>query len=186
MATQRASIEVGQPIRSVLDQWTQFAGTLKYMEGAGELQREDQSTLPDITDHEPARRIRWESMSGDRKGGVVQFTPVGEDRTCIELEVDFGPDDVADDGAQYLATDGQHIETDLQSFRDFIENGPDNSGEIGVLSASTPGGMPLDSSDGQDSESCEADSSDNNHRGVLSASTPGGMPLTDDEADRDS
>src|SRR5215218_11231923 len=100
MASIEKSIEVGVPVRTAYDQWTQFEDFPQFMEGVESVTQLDDRRLhwvaeiagtrrewdAEIVDQEPDRRIAWRSIDGTPNGGVVTFEPDG-DRTRVNLDL---------------------------------------------------------------------------------------------------
>ena len=135
MPTVNKSIEVNVPVRIAYDQWTQFEEFPRFMEGVEAAQQLDDKRLhwrakiagkveewdAEIVEQVPDRVISWRSTSGARNQGTVRFTPLGDNKTRIELEMHWEPKDVTERVGDVLGADDLRIQGDLERFKKFIE-----------------------------------------------------------------
>ena len=119
MSTVEKSIEVGVPLRTAYDQWTQFERFPQFTGGVEQVQQLDDKRLhwkaeiagverewdAEIVDQEPDERVSWRSTSGAKNDGTVSFASVGTDKTQVTLCLDFEPEGFAE-----------------KAFKEFIEN----------------------------------------------------------------
>jgi uncharacterized membrane protein len=136
VSTINESIEVGVPVRTAYDQWTQFEEFPKFMEGVESVTQIDDTRLhwvaniagqrreweAKITHQEPDTRIAWEAIEGIPNAGVVTFEPAGRDRARINLELDYDPETFVEKAGDFTGAIKARVKGDLQRFKDFIES----------------------------------------------------------------
>jgi uncharacterized membrane protein len=130
------SIEVGSPLSTVYNQWTQFEEFPRFMEGVKEVRQLDDQRLhwvaeiagkekewtAKITDQIPDHRIAWQSEAGEYTSGAVDFDSVSPDRTRVTLELAYDPKGFVEHAGDAVGIVSRRIEKDLDHFKDFIEN----------------------------------------------------------------
>jgi uncharacterized membrane protein len=137
------SIEVGVPVRTAYNQWTQFEEFPRFMEGVESVQQLDDRRLhwraeiggkavewdASIVEQVPDKRIAWRSTSGAKNAGVVTFHRLADDRTRIMLQVDYEPEGALETAGDWLGVVTRRTAGDLERFRDFIESRGTETGE---------------------------------------------------------
>jgi ribosome-associated toxin RatA of RatAB toxin-antitoxin module len=107
------TIEVGRPLRTVYNQWTQFEDFPEFMAGVKEVRQIDDTHVhwhaeiwgkdkewdAEIVEQVPDQCIAWRSTSGAYNAGTVRFEPLGPDRTCVRLEMTYEPEGVVENVA---------------------------------------------------------------------------------------
>jgi uncharacterized membrane protein len=135
MATIEQSVEVGQPLRTVYNQWTQFEEFPRFMEGVEEVRQLDDTHLhwtaeiggqrrewdAEITEQKPDERIAWRSREGAENAGVVTFHRIDDASTKVMLQLEFDPDGVVEQVADKLGVIERRAAGDLERFREYIE-----------------------------------------------------------------
>ncbi|HEY7623797.1 MAG TPA: SRPBCC family protein [Candidatus Limnocylindria bacterium] len=135
MPSVKKSIDVDVPVRVAYDQWTQFEEFPRFMEGVESVQQLDDKRLhwrakiagqveewdASISEQVPDRIISWSSTSGAENRGIVRFTPSGDQKTKIELEMHWEPKGVTQRVGDVLGADDVRIQGDLGRFKKFIE-----------------------------------------------------------------
>jgi len=130
-----AEIEVGVPVTTAYNQWTQFEEFPKFMEGVDEVKRLDDTLLhwaatvsgrraewdAKIIEQEPDQRITWESVDGKRTRGTVTFEQAGPTTSRVRLHMSYTPDGTAEKVGSAIGLDSRRINGDLARFRDLIE-----------------------------------------------------------------
>lgn len=130
-----AEIEVGVPVATAYNQWTQFEEFPKFMEGVDEVTQLDDSLLhwaatvagrhaewdAKIIEQEPDRRIAWESVDGKRTRGTVTFEAKGPERSRVRLHMSYQPDGTAEKVGSAIGLDSRRIHADLARFRELVE-----------------------------------------------------------------
>jgi uncharacterized membrane protein len=135
MAEVQESIEVGVPVQTAYNQWTQFEDFPQFMEGVERVQQLDDKRLhwvaevggkktewdAEITHQEPDRRIAWRATDGKPNAGDVTFEPVNG-KTRINVHMEFEPEGTKEKAGSALGFDSRQVKKDLERFKDFIEN----------------------------------------------------------------
>jgi uncharacterized membrane protein len=130
-----AEIEVGVPVTTAYNQWTQFEEFPRFMEGVDEVKQLDDTLLhwaatiagrhaewdAKIIEQDPDRRITWESVDGKRTRGTVTFAAAGPERSRVRLHMSYRPDGTAEKVGSAIGLDSRRIHADLARFRELIE-----------------------------------------------------------------
>jgi uncharacterized membrane protein/CBS domain-containing protein len=131
----RQSITVNVPVRSAYDQWTQFEEFPSFMGGVQEVKQLDDRHLhwraqaggqsrewdAEITEQVPDQRIAWRSTGGKRNDGIVQFKPIADGATRIDVEMLFEPSGVTELAGSAVGLADRRVKADLERFRELIE-----------------------------------------------------------------
>ena len=135
MATIEESIDVGVPVETAYNQWTQFETFPEFMEGIEQVQQLDDTHLhwvadvggnreewdAEITEQRPDERIAWHATSGKGNAGVVTFHRLDEQKTRVMVQLDWEPEGVTEQIGSALGMDSRRVQGDLQRFKDLIE-----------------------------------------------------------------
>lgn len=135
MSTIEQSIDVGVPVRTAYDQWTQFAEFPKFMEGVEEVRQVDDTHLhwrtrvagrekefdAVITEQTPDQRVAWQAEDGAEHAGVVSFHRVEEGTTRVMLQMDVEPDGAVEAAGDALGLVKRRVKGDLERFKEMIE-----------------------------------------------------------------
>ena len=135
MPTVKKSIEVDVPVRVAYDQWTQFEEFPRFMGGVESVKQIDDKRLhwkaeaagkvqewdAEITEQVPDKIIAWKSTSGARNDGTVRFTPMGQNKAKVEVEMHWEPEGVVERIGDVLGADDARIQKDLGNFKEFVE-----------------------------------------------------------------
>jgi uncharacterized membrane protein len=146
--TVEQEIEVGVPVTTAYNQWTQFEEFPKFMEGVEEVKQLDDTLLhwavkvagrkaewnAKIVEQEPDRRIAWESVDGKRTRGTVTFEPAGPTKTRIRLHMSYVPQGTAEKVGSSAGLDDRRVRGDLERFRELIEGRQAETGGNGSSS----------------------------------------------------
>jgi uncharacterized membrane protein len=130
------SIEVEAPLSMVFNQWTQFEEFPRFMEGVEEVRQLDDKRLlwraeiggkvleweAEIFEQIPDRRVAWRSITGALNTGMVNFEPLGPNRTQVSLKLNYRPEGAVEKIGSLLGLISQRVDGDLQRFKEFIEN----------------------------------------------------------------
>jgi uncharacterized membrane protein len=130
------SVEVDQPISTVYNQWTQFETFPEFMEGVENVQQLDDRRLhwtakigpserewdAEITQQEPDRLIAWRATGDVRNDGQVRFTPIGSDRTKVDVVFEMDPEGWVEKAGDAMGVVDMRIQGDLNRFKTFIES----------------------------------------------------------------
>jgi uncharacterized membrane protein len=135
MATIEQSVEVGQPLQTVYNQWTQFEEFPRFMEGVEEVRQLDDTHLhwiaeiggqrrewdAEITEQKPDERIAWRSREGAHNAGAVTFHRLDDATTKVMLQLEFDPEGIVEAVGDKLGFVERRAAGDLDRFREFIE-----------------------------------------------------------------
>jgi uncharacterized membrane protein len=136
MARIEKNIEIDAPVTTVYNQWTQFEEFPLFMEGVEEVHQLDDERLQwvaqiggkrkewfaRIVEQIPDTTVAWASEDGARNAGRVSFEPVdGDNRTKVNLAVDYEPEDIVETAGDKLGFVSRRVEGDLDRFKSFIE-----------------------------------------------------------------
>lgn len=136
MAPVQKSIEVDVPVSVAYNQWTQFEEFPRFMDGVEEVQQLDDTHLrwraeiggqhreweAEITTQIPDQRIAWQSTSGTRNAGTVEFEPIGDNRTRINLTMDVETEGIIEKAGEKMGVIDTQVEEDLSRFKTLIES----------------------------------------------------------------
>jgi uncharacterized membrane protein len=135
MSNIEESIEVGVPVRTAYNQWTQFEEFPQFMEGVEEVRQVDDTHLhwrtkvagkekefdAKVTEQVPDERVAWTSEQGAEHAGVVTFHRIEENRTRVMLQMDIEPDSVAEKVGDALGLAKKRVKGDLENFKQMLE-----------------------------------------------------------------
>ena len=136
VATVTETIDVGVPVTTAYNQWTQFEDFPQFMEGVESVRQLDDTRLQwvaevggerrewhaKILDQEPDRRIEWRAEDGEGPNGVVTFEPAGGERTQITVEFTWEPEGVKEQLGAAVGSDSRRVKGDLERFKELIES----------------------------------------------------------------
>ena len=148
MGSVERSIEVGVPVSTAYNQWTQFESFPRFMEGVERVDQISPTTThwvtsvggvhrefdAEITEQRPDERIAWTSVNGPKQAGLVTFHRVDATTSRIMLQLDVLPEGVLETLGDKLGVVGHRIEGDLKRFKAFIESrGTEEGGWRGTV-----------------------------------------------------
>ena len=136
MATIEESVDVGVPLSTAYNQWTQFEEFPQFMEGVEEVRQLDDTHLrwrasiagdtqewtAEITEQHPDHRIAWRSTEGATNAGVVTFHRIDDDTTRVMLQLDYEPEGVKEKVGDAVGVPDRRIRADLGRFKEIIES----------------------------------------------------------------
>jgi uncharacterized membrane protein len=142
MSTIQESIDVGVPVRTAYDQWTQFEEFPRFMEGIEEVRQIDDTHLhwaaaiagvrrewhAEITEQTPDQRIAWRSTDGAEHAGVVTFHRLDDGESRVMLQLDTEPEGVVEKAGDALGVLKRQVKGDLERFKGLIESRGTESG----------------------------------------------------------
>src|SRR5215510_9542451 len=125
------SIEVNVPVSTAYNQWTQFEEFPQFMEGVEEVKQLDDKRLrwraemggkivewdAEIFEQIPDRRIAWRSTTGELNSGMVNFEPLGPNRTRVAVKINYKPAGTLEKLGSALGVVSQKVERDLERFK---------------------------------------------------------------------
>jgi len=129
------SIEVGVPVSTAYQQWTQFEDFPLFMEGVDDVQQLDDTRLhwvatiagqkaewdAKIVEQYPDRLIRWVSEDGKKTRGTVTFEPRGDSRTLIRLSMGYQAGGPIEAVGSDTGLGAWRVRGDLERFKELIE-----------------------------------------------------------------
>jgi uncharacterized membrane protein len=146
------SIEVGVPVSTTYNQWTQFEDFPLFMDGVDHVQQLDDTRLhwvatiagkqaewdAKIVEQEPDRKISWVSEDGKKTRGAVTFEERGPARTLIRLSMSYQADGPLEAVGSAAGLDDWRVRGDLERFKQLIESRDTETGAWrGKVSAGT-------------------------------------------------
>ena len=148
MSTVEKSIEVGVPVSTAYNQWTQFETFPRFMDGVDRVDQTSPTTThwvtsiggvhrefdAEITEQRPDERIAWTSVTGPKQAGLVTFHRIDAGTSRVILQLDFAPEGVLETLGDKLGVVDHRIEADLGRFKSFIESrGTEEGGWRGTV-----------------------------------------------------
>ena len=135
MTTITKSVDVGVPIATAYNQWTQFETFPEFMGGVDKIEQLDDRKLvwhvnvagvertfdAEITEQHPEERVAWKSVDGVTHAGVVTFHKLGEATTRVTVQLDWEPEGALEKAASAVNADDIQVSRDLDRFKEFIE-----------------------------------------------------------------
>jgi uncharacterized membrane protein len=136
MSTVEKSIEVGVPVSTAYNQWTQFESFPRFMDGVDRVDQTSPTTThwvtsiggvhrefdAEITEQRPDERIAWTSVTGPKQAGLVTFHPIDATTSRVMLQLDFVAEGVLETVGDKLGVVDHRIQGDLERFKAFIES----------------------------------------------------------------
>ncbi len=143
MGEVKKSIEVEVPVSTAYNQWTQFEEFPQFMESVESVTQLDDTHLrwvadiggrreewtAEITHQEPDSHIAWRSTEGRENAGDIRFDSLGDDRSRIQVVMTWETEGIVEAAAERIGRDESAVETDLERFKEMIENRGAESGE---------------------------------------------------------
>jgi uncharacterized membrane protein len=137
------SIEVGVPISTAYNQWTQFEEFPLFMEGIDDVRQRDDTRLhwvatigghtaewdAKILEQHPDTQISWISEDGKKTRGTVSFEALGESKTRIRISMSYQAEGPLEQLGSAAGLDATRVRGDLKRFKDLIESRGTESGE---------------------------------------------------------
>jgi uncharacterized membrane protein len=124
-------IDIGVPIGTVYDQWTQFEEWPKFMHRVTQVSQEDEAHAnfktkiwgktkeytAEIVDQRPDERIKWKVTEGVTHTGVVTFHELGPRLTRVEVNLDVEPGSLIEKAARGMRFIKRAVRADLARFK---------------------------------------------------------------------
>ena len=76
----------------------------------------------EITEQIPDQSVAWTSKGGAMNAGLVTFSPLGDAKSKLTLEMEYVPNGAVEKTGEALGLVTKRIEGDLNRFKDFIES----------------------------------------------------------------
>ncbi|MGA6162162.1 SRPBCC family protein [Amycolatopsis magusensis] len=142
MGTITETVEVGVPVSTAYNQWTQFESFPEFMEGVEEVRQLDDTHThwkvkiggaerefdATITEQHPDERVAWRSDDGPRHAGVITFHRIDDNRTRVTAQMDIDPEGFIENVGDKLGVLDRRIKGDMKRFESFIESRGRESG----------------------------------------------------------
>jgi uncharacterized membrane protein len=136
MAEVKESIEVGVPVSTAYNQWTQFEEFPTFMENVESVTQLDDTHLrwiaeiggkreewkAEITHQEPDKVIAWRALEGRENSGRIEFEPLVPDRTKVDVTMTWEPEGLAEAAADKVGFSDRAVKVDLERFKELIES----------------------------------------------------------------
>jgi uncharacterized membrane protein len=137
------TIEVGVPVSTAYNQWTQFEEFPLFMEGVDDVHQRDDTRLhwvatiggrtaewnAKILEQHPDKQISWISEDGKKTRGTVSFEPIGESKTLIRLSMSYQAEGPIEQLGSAAGLDAKRVRGDLERFKSLIESRGTESGQ---------------------------------------------------------
>jgi len=128
--------EINCPVRTVYNQWTQFEEFPRFMDGVKEVRQlddthqhwrasiggKDKEWDAEIVEQVPDQRIAWRSTSGTPNAGTLRFEPLGNDRTRVQLTMEYQPETALEKAGDAVGLVSAKVEKAVEKFKDLVEN----------------------------------------------------------------
>lgn len=129
------SVDIGAPIETLYNQWTQFEQWPTFMHRVKRVTQEDDCTVSfqtkiwgkskefvaKIDTQRPDERIKWRVSQGMTHQGVVTFHELGPNLTRVLLDFDVEPGSLIEKAARGMRHVKRAARADLHRFKAFIE-----------------------------------------------------------------
>jgi uncharacterized membrane protein len=136
------SVDIGAPIETVYNQWTQFEDWPTFMHRVTRVTQEDDCTVSfatkiwgktkeftaQIETQRPNERIKWKVSQGLTHTGVVTFHEVGPQLTRVLLGMDVEPGGLLEKAARGMRHVKRAARADLHRFKALIEMSEQETG----------------------------------------------------------
>ncbi|HEY6068986.1 MAG TPA: SRPBCC family protein [Gaiellaceae bacterium] len=149
------AIEVGVPVSTAYNQWTQFEDFPLFMEGVDDVRQISDTRLhwaatvagrhhewdAKILEQQPDRQISWISEDGKKTRGTVSFEPRGDSQTLIRLSMSYQAEGMAEAVGSAAGLDALRVRGDLERFKELVESrGAETGAWRGEVSAGSTAG----------------------------------------------
>jgi uncharacterized membrane protein len=136
------SVDIGLPIETVYNQWTQFEDWPQFMHRVTRVTQEDDCTVSfatkiwgktkeftaKIETQRPEEKIKWKVSQGMTHNGVVSFHELGPNLTRVMLSFDVDPGSLVEKFARGARHVKRAARADLHRFKAFIEMAEQETG----------------------------------------------------------
>ena len=137
------SVDVGVPVQTVYNQFTQFEEWPKFMHRVTSVSQEDEAHVAfkakiwgvsrefhaEIDEQRPDERVKWHVVQGLSHKGVVTFHELAPRLTRVELNVDVEPGSLIEKFARGARHVKRAMRADLHRFKAYIVMNEEESGE---------------------------------------------------------
>ena len=136
-------IDIGVPLSTVYNQWTQFEEWPKFMHRVTQVSQEDESHVnfktkiwgktkeytAEIVDQRPDERIKWKVSQGVTHQGVATFHELAPRLTRVEVSLDVEPGSLIEKAARGMRFVKRAVRADLARFKAYVLMAEEESGE---------------------------------------------------------
>jgi uncharacterized membrane protein len=136
-------MDIGAPISTVYNQWTQFEEWPKFMHRVQSASQEDDAHVAfkakiwgkskefkaEIVEQRPEERIEWKVTEGMSHKGVITFHELGPRLTRIELNVDLEPGSLVEKFARGARLFKRAVRADMARFKAYVLMEEEETGE---------------------------------------------------------
>jgi uncharacterized membrane protein len=127
-------IDIGVPLKTVYNQWTQFEDWPKFMHRLEQVSQEDESHITfktkiwglsrefkaEIVEQRPDERIKWKVTEGVTHTGVVTFHELGPRLTRVEVNIDVQPGSLIEKAARGMRHAKRAVRADMARFKAYV------------------------------------------------------------------
>jgi uncharacterized membrane protein len=131
----KEAIEVGVPLETAYNQWTQFTEFPAIMKGPQNVEQESDDELrwvakigpsrrrwtANIVEQIPDERIVWESTDGTENRGVVTFHELDRNLTRVQVEMEYFPHGIVEKVGNLFLAARRRTRKDLRLYKHFLE-----------------------------------------------------------------
>jgi uncharacterized membrane protein len=128
------SVDIGAPLSTVYNQYTQFEEWPNFMHRLQSVSQEDESHVTfkakiwgftrefkaEIVEQRPDERIKWEVNEGVTHTGVVTFHELADQLTRVEVNVDLEPSGLIEKAARGMRHVKRAVRADLSRFKAYV------------------------------------------------------------------
>ena len=139
----KESIDVGVPLKTAYNQWTQFAEMPSIMKAPQSVEHEAddearwvakigpsrRSWTAKIMEQNPDERIVWESTDGTENRGVVTFHRLDHNLTRVQVEMEYFPQGFVEKVGNIFLAARRRTRSDLRLFKHYLELAGTETGE---------------------------------------------------------
>src|SRR4051794_10296338 len=136
------AIDIGAPIDTVYETWTQYEEWPKFMHRLDNVSQEDDEHIAfktkiwgiskqfraEIVENEEGQRIKWKVTDGVTHIGVVTFHELGPRLTRVEVNIDVQPGSLIEKAARGMRHVKRAVRADLARFKAHVLMQDDESG----------------------------------------------------------
>jgi uncharacterized membrane protein len=127
-------IDIGAPLKTVYERWTQFEEWPKFMHRLQAVSQEDEKHVTfktkiwgiskefqaEIVDQRPEQRIKWRVTEGVTHNGVVTFHELAPTLTRVELSLDVEPGSLLEKAARGMRHVKRAVRADMGRFKAYV------------------------------------------------------------------
>jgi uncharacterized membrane protein len=135
-------IDIGVPLKTVYNQWTQFEEWPKFMHRVQQVTQEDATHVSfkakiwgvskefkaEITEQRPDECVKWRVTEGMTHRGIVTFHELGPRLTRVELNLDVEPGSMIEKAARGMRHVKRAARADMARFKAYVLMEEDETG----------------------------------------------------------